>query len=534
MITGGLSLLGAVEALVVGVVAAVVVREVAGPTKVTVVGQDGKPQALPGAADAKALPQGAPPAKVSGVEGGDVEGCAGCSGVDGCGCAACVGVVAPDEVGGVWADPSTADAARDGVVPRYKALLSKSVGFEVTEEHKGNLWRLRVVSKATDPQFTTREKDVRGWVWKCDHAGAAEVPSGISVGDHVEAKYGRDGQWYGATLQKLDLADPDAVKWDAGTPPAEANPRTGSSPALAVRDPDTAGGVDDVGAVLADEDDGVGFIAPHRQAHPNRRTVEGHLYGPRDWYGVEGAELEAHVAGFSIPFRLSASALALPVRVGDKGLPGSFGFTKWSVPARVTSSKWAIPVRDASGAAAPSQAAPQASAPPAPSSAPGAPAKPAAAPPAKVSGWYGSPAVVSGIGDQIFEGLRAAGQGAASVFLGPAAGKTIGDLAEGAKTEIDKQTGHDAHAGPFPVDALHIPGAAPPPGATAAPPAAPPAGGDKPPQAPASSPAVPVGATRGVLRAVPGATVFCGGDLKWVPIRQRPDKPAASATPATA
>ncbi len=33
----------------------------------------------------------------------------------------------------------------------------------------------------------------------------------------------------------MDLTNPDAIKWDAGTVPAKTNPKTGSSPAQATR-----------------------------------------------------------------------------------------------------------------------------------------------------------------------------------------------------------------------------------------------------------------------------------------------------------
>lgn len=72
-------------------------------------------------------------------------------------------------------------------------------------------------------------------------AAQATLPVGIAVGDRVEAQY-RDGQWYGATVNKSNLSDPDAVRWDAGTPPAAANPKTGTSPAQAVRKPAAAPG----------------------------------------------------------------------------------------------------------------------------------------------------------------------------------------------------------------------------------------------------------------------------------------------------
>lgn len=55
------------------------------------------------------------------------------------------------------------------------------------------------------------------------------------VGQRVEAQYGQNGEWYGGILQKADLNDPGAIKWDPGTLPASVNPRTGTSPASAVR-----------------------------------------------------------------------------------------------------------------------------------------------------------------------------------------------------------------------------------------------------------------------------------------------------------
>jgi hypothetical protein len=63
-----------------------------------------------------------------------------------------------------WLNPTTADLARDRTVPRYRALLSSPVGTQVEERHNGRLWRFRVVSNRTDPNFTRFAKDVRGWV----------------------------------------------------------------------------------------------------------------------------------------------------------------------------------------------------------------------------------------------------------------------------------------------------------------------------------------------------------------------------------
>jgi len=58
--------------------------------------------------------------------------------------------------------------------------------------------------------------------------------SGIPVGSRVSAQF-KDGNWYGATLLNANLNDPDAVRWDTGTAAAIANPRTGTSPARAVK-----------------------------------------------------------------------------------------------------------------------------------------------------------------------------------------------------------------------------------------------------------------------------------------------------------
>lgn len=66
-------------------------------------------------------------------------------------------------------------------------------------------------------------------------AVAATPTPSAPIGTHVEAQDRADGKWYGATVQFLDLGNPDAVRWDAGTPPAKRNPKTGSSPASAVR-----------------------------------------------------------------------------------------------------------------------------------------------------------------------------------------------------------------------------------------------------------------------------------------------------------
>lgn len=54
------------------------------------------------------------------------------------------------------------------------------------------------------------------------------------VGARVEAQ-DHDGGWYPATIVELDLTKPGAVRWDAGTPGYDRNPKTRTSPASAVR-----------------------------------------------------------------------------------------------------------------------------------------------------------------------------------------------------------------------------------------------------------------------------------------------------------
>jgi hypothetical protein len=63
-----------------------------------------------------------------------------------------------------WIAATDADVARDGTIGRYRALLASPVGRVRREFHNGRLWKLRVVSSATDPGLTTFAKDVRGWI----------------------------------------------------------------------------------------------------------------------------------------------------------------------------------------------------------------------------------------------------------------------------------------------------------------------------------------------------------------------------------
>lgn len=68
---------------------------------------------------------------------------------------------------GNWTPATNEDVKRDNVVAAYKALLTRPVGTPSIRVYNGRVWRLKVVSKTTDPDFTKHEKDVRGWVWTC-------------------------------------------------------------------------------------------------------------------------------------------------------------------------------------------------------------------------------------------------------------------------------------------------------------------------------------------------------------------------------
>jgi hypothetical protein len=155
------------------------------------------------------------------------------------------------------------------------------------------------------------------------------------------------------------------------------------------------------GILGVEREDGAGFMAPHAQPHPERRDREGHLYGHEGAAtgtatGAVETDQPDRVDGWGIPYHLSASRLAIPVRiVNDALLPASFTFSPWSLPARVVT-KGGIPVRDAHASAslpyaAATPATPTAP-PPGPPSPPNQPAAPLPArpPPAKTSGWEAS------------------------------------------------------------------------------------------------------------------------------------------------
>lgn len=50
------------------------------------------------------------------------------------------------------------------VVGKYRGQLKTEVGTHFVFEHKGKWWLLETVSKESDPDFTTHDKDVRGWI----------------------------------------------------------------------------------------------------------------------------------------------------------------------------------------------------------------------------------------------------------------------------------------------------------------------------------------------------------------------------------
>lgn len=57
-------------------------------------------------------------------------------------------------------------------------------------------------------------------------------PGQVQAGAHVQARDPKIGGWYGATVVTVS---PLQVRWDAGTPGAARNPRSGTSPASAAR-----------------------------------------------------------------------------------------------------------------------------------------------------------------------------------------------------------------------------------------------------------------------------------------------------------
>jgi hypothetical protein len=76
-----------------------------------------------------------------------------------------------------WVAATDADVARDGMAPRYRALLGQRPGFEVIETRNGRLWKLRVISRATDPGLTRFDKDVKGWL--CPSGLPQPIPIGV-------------------------------------------------------------------------------------------------------------------------------------------------------------------------------------------------------------------------------------------------------------------------------------------------------------------------------------------------------------------
>lgn len=64
-----------------------------------------------------------------------------------------------------WSRATQSDVNRDGMLARFKELLysDKPVGSEVRIYQNGRWWKLKIVSRQTDPT-TTQDRDVRGWL----------------------------------------------------------------------------------------------------------------------------------------------------------------------------------------------------------------------------------------------------------------------------------------------------------------------------------------------------------------------------------
>ena len=140
---------------------------------------------------------------------------------------------------GTWTPATDADVKSDSMVAAYAAQLKRPVGKQAYSEHNGRIWRLKVVSKDTDPDFTKHAKDVRGWIWNCAAAAPDDDDSsGLGAADlgrlrsHLGAFDGADlgnGAPGGPTLNSdallLNLTADQKSKMlaaiDAGMSPAD-------------------------------------------------------------------------------------------------------------------------------------------------------------------------------------------------------------------------------------------------------------------------------------------------------------------------
>ena len=80
-----------------------------------------------------------------------------------------------------WTRATQSDFNRDSMLPRYTGLMysDKPVGSEVLVQQNGRWWRLKIISRMTDPS-TTKDRDVRGWILPAGVVpAAAQRPRGV-------------------------------------------------------------------------------------------------------------------------------------------------------------------------------------------------------------------------------------------------------------------------------------------------------------------------------------------------------------------
>ena len=82
-----------------------------------------------------------------------------------------------------WARATQSDVNRDGMLARFKELLysDKPVGSEVRIYQNGRWWKLKIVSRQTDPT-TTQDRDVRAWLLPPGTPSPAPQPPGRGPG----------------------------------------------------------------------------------------------------------------------------------------------------------------------------------------------------------------------------------------------------------------------------------------------------------------------------------------------------------------
>ena len=349
-IVTGLTLGGFAQAVLGGILGAIVVRQVAGAPGGSARTPPGTGlPVLPGTPGLPGLPgsPGLPSGTVKGVD------CAECGGD---GCAACL--VGVDDLDGL--DEVGADE-----VGRYYPAWATS----------------RILRAAY-----LRDRRARGILGVEDSAGFMAP----HAQPHPERR-DREGHLYGHESAAPGVGAASRERqWDAWT--YFALPPGGGGVVLRpeVQDRDT----DRVDAEVIREVDasaspGTGIFRRRFDGTPADVTV---TIRPSS-ASVGYADQADGVNGWGIPYHLSASRLAIPVRIVNEAIiPASFTFSPWSLPARVVT-EGGIPVRDAhAGASLPYAAAAPAApmTPPPSSSIPAAAPLPARPPPAKTSGWEAS------------------------------------------------------------------------------------------------------------------------------------------------